>query len=237
MLETKINLIITSFAIILFSITAFYYIFNDILKNIRKNKIIKTKEMKLEEEQIHKKCELVPPSIFKINDLTIDLDSVIGLSFESDQHIIRFMTATNGCNYIISINDLNFIENTDELEINSEYKVITDEFSHKYYDESILETKLSKHIEIKKLYNQLLKWKGLRKLYLSSGEKATIYDYSFYSMIKDIKFLDVERNVYNNIHQIIYKIRNNSIYGISNLDNKQKEKKKEKIVYAEDQPT
>ena len=51
MLETKINLIISSFTAILFSIIGFYYIFNDIVKNIKRNKIIKIKErMKMEGE-------------------------------------------------------------------------------------------------------------------------------------------------------------------------------------------
>ena len=45
MLENKINLIITSFAAILFLIICFYYIFSDMMKNVRKNKIIKTKEI------------------------------------------------------------------------------------------------------------------------------------------------------------------------------------------------
>lgn len=44
MLETKINLIISSFTAILFLIIGFYYIFNDMVKNIKRNKIIKTKE-------------------------------------------------------------------------------------------------------------------------------------------------------------------------------------------------
>jgi hypothetical protein len=236
MLETKINLIITSFAIISFSITAFYYIFGDIVKNVRKNKTIKAREIKLKEKLFRERNEILPPSIFKINDLTIDLDSVIGLSFESEQHIIRFMTATNGCNYIISINDLNFIENTEELGFNSEYKVITDEFSYPYYNTSSPETKFSKNAEIEKLYNQLLKWKALRKLYLTAGIKASIHDYSFYSLIKDIKFIDLERDVCNKLYQQNYIIRINSTYGISNLDNKQKEKKNEKLVYVEDQP-
>ena len=51
MLETKINLIISSFTAILFLIIGFYYILNDIVKNIKRNKIIKTKErMKMEGE-------------------------------------------------------------------------------------------------------------------------------------------------------------------------------------------
>lgn len=45
MLETKINLIISSFTAILFLIIGFYYIFNDMVKNIKRNKIIKTKEI------------------------------------------------------------------------------------------------------------------------------------------------------------------------------------------------
>lgn len=232
MLETKI-ILISSFIAILFLIIGFYYILNDIIKNIRKNKIIKIREVKLEEERFHKRNEMIPPSIFKISYLTIDLDSVIALSFKSGKYI-QFITATDGCDFTISINDLKFIENTEELESNSEYKVISDKFSHPYYNAPTSETKNSKYEEIEKLYNQILKWKGLRNLYLTAKIKATIYDYSFYSLIKDIKFIDIERDVCNKIHQQIYKIRTNSIYGISNLDNKQKEKKIEKIVYVED---
>ena len=235
MLETKINLIITSFAIISFSITAFYYIFGDIVKNVRKNKTIKAREIKLKEKLFRERNEMIPPSIFKIGYLTIDLDSVIALSFKSGKYI-QFITATDGCNYTISINDLKFIENTEELESNSEYKVISDKFSHPYYNAPTSETKKSKYEEIEKLYNQILKWKGLRNLYLTAKIKATIYDYSFYSLIKDIKFIDIERDVCNKIHQQIYKIRTNSIYGISGLDKKEKEKKIEKILYVEDQP-
>jgi len=234
MLETKINLIITSFAIILFSITAFYYIFGDIVKNVRKNKTIKAREVIMKEKLFRERNEIVPPSIFKFNNLTIDLDSIVALSFESGNNI-RFMTATN-CNYIMHISNLKFIENTEELGFNSEYKVITDEFSYPYYNTPSPETKFSKNAEIEKLYNQLLKWKGLRKLYLTTGIKATIYDYKFYSLIEDIKFIDVERNVCNKLHQQFYKVITNSIYGISNLNNKEKEKKIEKLVYVEDQP-
>ena len=55
MLETKINLIISSFTAILFLIIGFYYILNDIVKNIKRNKIIKTKErMKMEGEDYSK---------------------------------------------------------------------------------------------------------------------------------------------------------------------------------------
>ena len=232
MLETKINLIISSFTAILFSIIGFYYIFNDIIKNIKRNKIIKIKERKKMEGEDHSK-EIIPPSIFKFNNLTIDLDSVIGLSFKSDQYI-QFMTETNGCNYIISINDLKFIENTEELESNSEYKVISDKFSHPYYNTPTSETKKSKYEEIEKLYNQILKWKGLRNLYLTAKIKATIHDYSFYSLIKDIKFIDVEKDVSKKLYQIEYKVKMNSIYGITRED-KQKEKKNEKLVYIEDQ--
>lgn len=233
MLETKINLIISSFTAILFSIIGFYYIFNDIIKNIKRNKIIKIKERKKMEGSDCNVREMIPPSIFKLNNLTIDLDSVIGLSFKSDQYI-QFMTATNGCNYIISVNDLNFIEDTEELGYNSEYKVISDKFSHPYYDIPSSETKFSKNAEVEKLYNQLIKWKALRKLYLTAKIKATIHDYSFYSLIKDIKFIDVEKDVSKKLYQIEYKVKMNSIYGITRED-KQKEKKNEKLVYIEDQ--
>lgn len=231
MLVTKINLIISSFTAILFLIIGFYYILNDMVKNIKRNKIIKTKErMKMEGENYSK--EIIPPSIFKLNNLTIDLDSVIGLSFKSGQYI-QFMTATNGCNYIISVSDLDFIEDTKELEYNSEYKVITDKFTYPYYDIPSSETKFSKNAEVEKLYNQLIKWKALRKLYLTAKIKATIYDYNFYSLIKDIKFIDVEKDVSKKLYQINYKVKMNSIYGITRED-KQKEKKNEKLVYIEE---
>lgn len=233
MLETKINLIISSFTAILFSIIGFYYIFNDIIKNIKRNKIIKIKERKKMEGSDCNVREMIPPSIFEIGYLTIDLDSVIALSFKSGKYI-QFITATDGCNYTISINDLKFIENTEELESNSEYKVISDKFSHPYYNTPTLETKKSKYEEIEKLYNQILKWKGLRNLYLTAKIKATIHDYSFYSLIKDIKFIDVEKDVSIKLYQIEYKVKMNSIYGITRED-KQKEKKNEKLVYIEDQ--
>ena len=233
MLETKINLIISSFTAILFSIIGFYYIFNDIVKNIKRNKIIKIKERKKKEGEDCNVREMIPPSIFEIGYLTIDLDSVIALSFKSGKYI-QFITATDGCNYTISINDLKFIENTEELESNSEYKVISDKFSHPYYNTPTSETKKSKYEEIEKLYNQILKWKGLRNLYLTAKIKATIHDYSFYSLIKDIKFIDVEKDVSKKLYQIEYKVKMNSIYGITRED-KQKEKKNEKLVYIEDQ--
>ena len=233
MLETKINLIISSFTAILFSIIGFYYIFNDIVKNIKRNKIIKIKERKKMEGEDCNVREMIPPSIFEIGYLTIDLDSVIALSFKSGKYI-QFITATDGCNYTISINDLKFIENTEELESNSEYKVISDKFSHPYYNTPTSETKKSKYEEIEKLYNQILKWKGLRNLYLTAKIKATIYDYNFYSLIKDIKFIDVEKDVSKKLYQIVYKVKMNSIYGISKED-EQKEKKNEKLVYIEDQ--
>lgn len=233
MLETKINLIISSFTAILFSIIGFYYIFNDIVKNIKRNKIIKIKERKKMEEEDCNVREMIPPSIFEIGYLTIDLDSVIALSFKSGKYI-QFITATDDCNYTISINDLKFIENTEELESNSEYKVISDKFSHPYYNTPTSETKKSKYEEIEKLYNQILKWKGLRNLYLTAKIKATIYDYNFYSLIKDIKFIDVEKDVSKKLYQIEYKVKMNSIYGITRED-KQKEKKNEKLVYIEDQ--
>ena len=233
MLETKINLIISSFTAILFSIIGFYYIFNDIIKNIKRNKIIKIKERKKMEESDCNVREMIPPSIFEIGYLTIDLDSVIALSFKSGKYI-QFITATDGCNYTISINDLKFIENTEELESNSEYKVISDKFSHPYYNTPTSETKKSKYEELEKLYNQILKWKGLRNLYLTAKIKATIHDYSFYSLIKDIKFIDVEKDVSIKLYQIEYKVKMNSIYGITRED-KQKEKKNEKLVYIEDQ--
>ena len=175
MLETKINLIISSFTAILFSIIGFYYIFNDIVKNIKRNKIIKIKERKKMEGEDCNVREMIPPSIFEIGYLTIDLDSVIALSFKSGKYI-QFITATDGCNYTISINDLKFIENTEELESNSEYKVISDKFSHPYYNTPTSETKKSKYEEIEKLYNQILKWKGLRNLYLTAKIKATIHE-------------------------------------------------------------
>ena len=103
MLETKINLIISSFTAILFSIIGFYYIFNDIVKNIKRNKIIKIKERKKMEGEDCNVREMIPPSIFEIGYLTIDLDSVIALSFKSGKYI-QFITATDGCNYTISIN-------------------------------------------------------------------------------------------------------------------------------------
>ena len=233
MLETKINLIISSFTAILFSIIGFYYIFNDIIKNIKRNKIIKIKERKKMEGSDCNVREMIPPSIFEIGYLTIDLDSVIALSFKSGKYI-QFITATDGCNYTISINDLKFIENTEELESNSEYKVITDKFPYPYYDIPSSETKFSKYEEIEKLYNQILKWKGLRNLYLTAKIKATIHDYSFYSLIKDIKFIDVEKDVSKKLYQIEYKVKMNSIYGITRED-KQKEKKNEKLVYIKDQ--
>ena len=241
MLENKINLIITSFAVILFSITGFYYIFNDIVKNIKRNKTIKIRKTKMEEERLYERNKIIPPSLFKIKnkynvEFSIDLDIVIGFTFESGKYIC-FNTATNDRNYIISLEDLNFIENTEELESNSEFKILTEEFSFPHYNSPTPESKLSKYVEFENLYKQLLKWKALRKLYLTTGIKASIYDYRFYSLIKNIKFIDViESNVCKTLHQQIYKIRTNSTYGINNLDNKQKEKKNEKLIYVEDQP-
>lgn len=241
MLETKINLIISSFVGILFLIIGFYYIFNDTIKNIRKNKIIKMRKEKLEEERMYERNNIIPPSLFKIKDkynveFSIDLDNVIGFSFESGEYI-TFCTETNDRTYIIYLGDLNFIENTEELESNSEYKILTEEFSFPHYNSPTPDSKLSKYVEFENLYNQLLKWKALRKLYLTTGIKASIYDYRFYSLIKDIKFIDVmESDVCKTLHQMNYKVRTNSIYGISDLDNKQKEKKNEKLVYVEDQP-
>ena len=197
----------------------------------------KIKERMIAEEEI---TEIIPPSLFKIKnkynvDFVIDLDNVIGFKFESGEYI-TFCTATDDRNYIIYLGDLNFIENTEELEFNSEFKILTEEFSFPHYNSPTPESKLSKYVEFENLYNQLLKWKALRKLYLTTGIKASIYDYRFYSLIKDIKFIDVERDVCNKIHQQIYKIITNSIYGISNLDNKEKENKIEKLVYVEEQP-
>ena len=60
MLENKINLIITSFAAILFLIIGFYYIFSDMIKNVRKNKIIKMKEVKKKEKLFIERNEIVP---------------------------------------------------------------------------------------------------------------------------------------------------------------------------------
>ena len=237
---SKLISIFTIFIGIVFSLIGFYYIFNDIVKNIKKNKIEKIKERMIAEGE-YNITEIIPPSLFSIKNkenvnFTIDLDNVIGFSFESGGYI-RFITATNDHNYIININEINFIENTEELESNCEYKILTDKFTHPYYNGPTSETKPSKHEEFEKLYNQLLKWKALRKLYLTAGIKASIYDYKFYSLIKNIKFIDViESNVCKTLHQQIYKIRTNSTYGISNLDNKQKEKKNEKLVYVEDQP-
>jgi hypothetical protein len=236
---SKLISIFTIFIGIVFSLIGFYYIFNDIVKNIKKNKIEKIKERMIAEGE-YNITEIIPPSLFSIKNkenvnFTIDLDNVIGFSFESGEYI-RFITATNDRNYIININGINFIENTEELESNCEYKILTDKFTHPYYNGPTSETKLSKHEEFEKLYNQLLKWKALRKLYLTAGIKASIHDYSFYSLIKDIKFIDVEKGVSKKLYQIEYKVKINSIYGISNLDNKQKEKKNEKLVYVEDQP-
>jgi hypothetical protein len=242
MQETKLISTFTIFLGIVFSIIGFYYIFNDIIKGIKRNKIEKIKERMMIENGEYKTIEIIPPSLFKIKnnnvEFTIDLDSVIGFSFESGEYI-RFITATNDRNYTININDLNFIENTEELEFNNEFKILTEEFSFPRYNSLAPEpeSKLSKHVEFEKLYNQLLKWKALRKLYLNAGKKATIYDYRFYSLIKNIKFIDVmESDVCKTLHQINYKTKTNSIYEISNLDNKQKEKKNEKLVYEEDQP-
>lgn len=236
MLETKINFIITFSLSVLFLIIAFYYIFNDIVKDVRKNKIKKIRERMIIEGEDCITKEMIPPSIFKINDFVIDLDSVIGFTFESGKYI-RFITASNDRNYYIFINDLKFIENTEELDSNSEYKILTDEFSYprySYYEDPTSEMKFSKLVEFEKLYNQLLKWKALRKIYLTSKMKATIYDYKFYSLIKNIKFIDVaESDICKKLLQWSYKTRLNSVYGISKED-KQKEKKNEMIVYIEE---
>ena len=238
---SKLISVFTIFIGIVFSLIGFYYIFNDIVKGIKRNKIEKIKERMIAEGE-YNITEIIPPSLFSIKNkenvnFTIDLDNVIGFSFESGEDI-RFITATNDRNYIINIDGLKFIENTEELEFNGEFKILTEEFSSPhYYNAPISETKLSKHEEFEKLYNQLLKWKALRKLYLTAGIKASVYDYRFYSLIKDIKFIDVMENDFcKTLHQMNYKVRTNSIYGISNLDNKQKEKKNEKLVYVEDQP-
>ena len=237
---SKLISIFTIFIGIVFSLIGFYYIFNDIVKNIKKNKIEKIKERMIAEGE-YNITEIIPPSLFSIKNIenvnfTIDLDNVIGFSFESGEYI-RFITATNDRNYIINIDGIKFIENTEELEFNGEFKILTEEFSSPhYYNSPTPESKLSKRVEFENLYNQLLKWKALRKLYLTAGIKASIHDYSFYSLIKDIKFIDVmESDVCKTLHQINYKVRLNSTYGISKED-KQKEKKNEKLVYVEDQP-
>ena len=255
MLETKINFIFTSIACILFTITGFYYIFSDIVKT----KIKRKREEKLKEEQDCKRNEIVPPSLLKINDFMIDLDSVIELEFEIDR--IRVVTTSNRPEFNISLYDLKFIETTEEAELNSEYKILKDGYRENRYfcnkentkdvvpavvkiDKclypniytSTSNTTHSKHEEFEKLYNCLLNWKALRKLYLTARIKATVYDYRFYSLIKDIKFIDVEKDVFNKLHQVKFKVQLNSIYGVSNLNNKQEEKKNEKLVYIEDQP-
>ena len=162
----------------------------------------------------------------------IDLDSVIGLAFEQGEHI-RVVTASNSQDFIISLHDLKFIENTEEAKSTGEYKILTDEFIYPYFDSPTSKSKLSKHEEFEKFYNQILRWKALRKLYLTAKIKATSYDYRFYSLIKDIKFIDVEKDVCNKIHQNVYKVTLNSIYGISNLSKQKEEKKIEKLVYVD----
>lgn len=232
MLETKINLIFTSIACILFSITGLYYIFADIVKTkVARKKEEKRKE-KLKEEQNRKRFEIVPPSLLKINDFMIDLDSVIGLAFEQGEHI-RVVTTSNSQDFIISLYDLKFIENTEEAKSTGEYKILTDEFVYPYFDSPTSKSKLSKHDEFEKFYIQILRWKALRKLYLTAKIKATTYDYRFYSLIKDIKFIDVEKDVCNKLHQNVYKVTLNSIYGISNLGKQKEEKKIEKLVYVD----
>lgn len=232
MVEAKINLIISSFAAISFLIIGFYYIFADIIKTkIARKREEKIKE-KLEEERNHKRFEIVPPSLLKMNDFMIDLDSVIGLAFEQGEHI-RVVTASNSQDFIISLHDLKFIENTEEAKSTGEYKILTDEFIYPYFDSPTSKSKLSKHEEFEKFYNQILKWKALRKLYLTARIKATSYDYRFYSLIKDIKSIDVEKDVRNKLHQNVYKVTLNSIYGISNLSKQKEEKKIEKLVYVD----
>ena len=232
MLETKINLIISSFAAISFLIIGFYYIFNDMVKTKIERKKEEKREEKLEEERRRKRNEIVPPSLLKINDFMIDLDSIIGLAFEQGEHI-RVVTASNSQDFIISLYDLKFIENTEEAKSTGEYKILTDEFIYPYFDSPTSKSKLSKHEEFEKFYNQILRWKALRKLYLTAKIKASSYDYRFYSLIKDIKFIDVEKDVCNKIHQNVYKVTLNSIYGISNLSKQKEEKKIEKLVYVD----
>lgn len=238
MLETKINLIISSFTAILFSITAFYYIFNNIVKNIRKNKTANNKIR--EEPAIINECNIIPPSILRIKDGIIDLDSICRMVLVKDTDINKInicISLNNGNHTNIFLKDLNLIYTINEYRNNNtEYKLLVPNFIGMNFTNP--EKQYSKIKEFENLFNYLVRCKSLRKLYLETKEKIFYSEYSFETMFKDIYFLDLERKVNNIIYQNKYKVITNSTYGISSNGFEYMEKftkcKDNKIHYIED---
>jgi hypothetical protein len=213
------------------------------VREYQKNKKLKKIKEEIEERKAGEKFYIIPPSILRIKNSIIDLDSVNKITLVEDNINSSILLSMNNETSEILLKDLNFIYEKDEFICNHEYKCLVNDKHITNINFCEPDSEYSKCEEFENFFNFLVKCKGIRKLYLETKNKVFYGEYSFHSMIKDIHFVDVNKSVTNLIYQHKYKVNMNSMYGIRSnrlgfiaYDEvmKCKNKKNRRIKYIED---
>ena len=232
-----LNNITHIFIYILVTLVAYIILKMDV-RDYQKNKKLKKIKEEIEERKAGERFYIIPPSILRIKNSIIDLDSVNKITLVKDNINSSILLSMSNETSEILLKDLNFIYEKDDFRCNHEYKCLVNDKLTSNINFCESDSEYSKYEEFENFFNFLVKCKGLRKLYLESKDKVFYGEYSFYSMIKDIHFVDVDKSVINLIHQHKCKVRMNSVYGICGFEidkNNIKRKKKDKqIKYVED---
>ena len=183
-------------------------------------KIIECKKRKLNRKLLEEKengrimrnrDKIIPPSIIKIGNRTIDLDAINDMyynKFDIDPSI-RVLIGTVEIPFYLS--EMEFITTYDEYMQMHDYSILYPDL--KFERIRPLESQYSKVREFEEFYNVLLKWKALRKRYLDNKEKISYKEYIFPTMIKNINFIKADDKS-KSIYQDGIKFCMNSIYGV-----------------------
>lgn len=229
---------ITHIFIYILGSIALYIILKMDVREYQKNKKLKKIKEEIEERKAGERFYIIPPSILRIKNSIIDLDSVNKITLVEDNINSSILLSMNNETSEIHLKDLDFIYEKDEFRCNHEYKCLVNDKLTSNINFCEPDSEYSKCEEFENFFNFLVKCKGLRKLYLESKNKVFYGEYSFYSMIKDIHFVDVNKSVINLIHQHKCKVRMNSVYGICGFEindkNLKRKKKDKQIKYVED---
>lgn len=234
---------ITHIFIYILGSIALYIILKMDVREYQKNKKLKKIKEEIEERKAGERFYIIPPSILRIKNSIIDLDSVNKITLVEENINSSILLSMNNETSEILLKDLNFIYEKDEFRCNHEYKCLVNDKHITNINFCEPDSEYSKCEEFENFFNFLVKCKGIRKLYLETKNKVFYGEYSFHSMIKDIHFVDVNKSVTNLIYQHKYKVNMNSMYGIRSnrlgviaYDEvmKCKNKKNRRIKYIED---
>ena len=118
---------ITHIFIYILGSLALYIILKMDVREYKRNKRNKAIKNQIEEEKFEERFYIIPPSILRIKNSIIDLDSVNKMTLFEDNVNSSIVLSMNNETSEIHLRDLDFIYEKDEFRCNHEYKCLVND--------------------------------------------------------------------------------------------------------------